>query len=148
MSHFTRSDKLKACSGWLARLDTSSSAMVVELGGCDHLCADGEGCRTVLAARAKDLDTSYQAEQPHLDRNGHERVFMVALELLKRRSVMRYWMLTRLAADGFAIRLRSVAANQRRLASQSKSFRLSKIFLDKATVPPGRFQHNCAFGKA
>lgn len=35
--YFTRSARLRACSGWFARLATSSSAIVVELGGCDHL---------------------------------------------------------------------------------------------------------------
>jgi hypothetical protein len=47
--YFTRSAKLRACNGLLARLATSSSAMVVELGGCDHLWDEGEGCLVSLA---------------------------------------------------------------------------------------------------
>jgi hypothetical protein len=35
--YLTRSARLRACNGWLARFATSSSAMVVELGGWDHL---------------------------------------------------------------------------------------------------------------
>jgi hypothetical protein len=35
--YLTRSARLSACSDWLARFATSSSAMVVELGGWDHL---------------------------------------------------------------------------------------------------------------
>lgn len=35
-TYFTKSAKLNACNGLLARLATSSSAIVVELGGCDH----------------------------------------------------------------------------------------------------------------
>lgn len=41
----TKSAKLRECNFSLARLATSSSAMVVELGGWDHLCAEGEGWR-------------------------------------------------------------------------------------------------------
>jgi hypothetical protein len=78
-SYFTRSAKLKACSGWLARLDTSSSAIVIELGGCDHFCADGDGCRATLASREMDLDTEDQLGMPFLCRRGRERIFMVAL---------------------------------------------------------------------
>ena len=37
VKYFTRSARLRACSGWFARLATSSSAIVVELGGWDHL---------------------------------------------------------------------------------------------------------------
>lgn len=36
-THFTRSAKLNLCKGLLASLARSSSAIVIELGGCDHL---------------------------------------------------------------------------------------------------------------
>jgi hypothetical protein len=43
VTDFTKSAKLRECNGLLARLATSSSAITVELGGCDHLWVDGEG---------------------------------------------------------------------------------------------------------
>lgn len=42
-THFTRSARLNVCNGLLASLAISFSAMVVELGGCDHFWAEGDG---------------------------------------------------------------------------------------------------------
>jgi hypothetical protein len=43
--YLTRSTKLRAYNGLLARLDTSSSAIEVELGSCDHVrVTGGEWC--------------------------------------------------------------------------------------------------------
>lgn len=41
--YFTKSARERVCNGLLARLATSSSAIVVELGGWDHLWAEGDG---------------------------------------------------------------------------------------------------------
>lgn len=41
--YFTRSAKLRGCRGLAARLATSSSATVVELGGWAHFWVEGEG---------------------------------------------------------------------------------------------------------
>jgi hypothetical protein len=39
VSYPTKSAKLSVCNGLLEKLDTSSSAIDVEPGKCDHLCA-------------------------------------------------------------------------------------------------------------
>lgn len=77
--YLTRSARLRACKFLLARLATSSSAMVVALGGCDHLCAEGVGCRAKLADCTKRLVQEKMLELPLQDRNGRVRKFMVAL---------------------------------------------------------------------
>ena len=41
--YFTKSARLKACNDLLASLAISLSATLTELGGWDHLCADGVG---------------------------------------------------------------------------------------------------------
>jgi len=66
------------CNGLLARLATSSSAIVVELGGWDHLWAEGEGCREEIEDCAKVLDVYNCFNCPLQDRNGLAKVFMVA----------------------------------------------------------------------
>lgn len=53
--------------------------MVVELGGWDHLWLAGEGCRVVLERRVHDRQAKGKVKQPLRGRNGHERMFMVAL---------------------------------------------------------------------
>jgi len=78
-SYLTRSAKLRACNGLLARLATSSSAMVVELGGCDHLWADGDGCRAKLEHLENGLEREERLGVLSQDRNGLEKRIMVAL---------------------------------------------------------------------
>lgn len=51
--YLTRSAKLRECRCFAAKLATSSSAIVVELGGCDHLCVDGE-----LVQSREDMDNA------------------------------------------------------------------------------------------
>jgi hypothetical protein len=80
--YFTKSARLKACSGLLARLATSSSAIVVELGGCDHLWADGEGWRARLDAREKCFALCNRLSSRLPDRNGLKLYLMVASDAL------------------------------------------------------------------
>jgi len=79
-SYFTRSARLKECKGWQDRPATSLSAIVVELGGWDHLCAEGEGCRLKLTERVENLDCCTLITLPFLNCNGRGRHFMVAFD--------------------------------------------------------------------
>jgi hypothetical protein len=58
--------------------------MVVELGGWDHLWADGEGCRAKVADRRNFLDIPICLNTRLRDRNGPAKVFMVALGVMLR----------------------------------------------------------------
>lgn len=54
--------------------------MVVELGGWDHLWADGEGCRAKLKGREKGRELHCVNRLHCKVRNGPGKWFMVALE--------------------------------------------------------------------
>ena len=53
--------------------------MVVELGGCDHFCADGVGYLAKLAYREKSLEGQLRRDKSLMDRKGRGVYFMVAL---------------------------------------------------------------------
>jgi hypothetical protein len=78
-----RQIQLGTCKGWLARFATSSSAIVVELGGWDHLEAEGEGCRAKLTPRENAREGHCGNVLQSHGRSGRENNLMVALDVVR-----------------------------------------------------------------
>ena len=91
--YLTKSARLKACRDWLAKPATSSSAIVVVLGGCDHLWADGDGYLPVLLDRRRRVvNKSTRNNWLLLNRCDRTRQFMVALKWMVLWNAYLYFM--------------------------------------------------------